>query len=188
MRDLPVDSYPPLPLLTQFRLDTYELHDKDLLLQLLLHPPNLRCLTFPRSCPKGAHALIQLIDSTSLHSPASLIHTLQELHLPKVDSSYLAATDLVRILDNYRNIRVLTIRLEKLAQEMLLYWKNNYSTHSHNITTLNIRGDISRGKGYDPKVEVVLSTLQNLSFHDSNSLQVRIDARTNQLKNISVSG
>ncbi len=191
MRELPPDSYPPLPLLTQFQLNTSKLRGcEDLLLQLLLHPPNLRSLTFPESSPQGARALIQLIDSTSLYSPASIIDTLQELHLPTVDPSDLLATDLVRILDNYRNIRVLTIPVDILGQEMLLYWKDNYSTHSHNITTLNFHGNITSSwrNEYDAKVEVVLSTLQNLSFDRYTDLKVRIDARTNQLKNITVRG
>ncbi len=199
MKELPQESYPPLPLLTQLKLDTSHSDNSpiptEVLLQLLLHPPNLRSLTFLR---ESLCSLLQLMGSTSLYSPGSIIHTLQELHLP-FNSYYLSANSLVRILDNYRNVKVLTIPFDSLAQKMLLYWKDHYSTHSHNITTLNIHGDFPKSKvnvdldvvtTYD--MEVVLPTLQDLCFHNTIRIysphSITIDARTNQLKNITFDG
>ncbi len=196
MAELPLDSYPPLPLLTHLQLDIdqdeYSQALADVLLQLILHPPSLRSLTFPQSGPEGVNALLHLADSTSLHSPASILHGLEELHLPTIDQHAVAANQLIRILDNYPNIKVLTIPLDRFAPAMFSYWKDNYSTHSHKITTLHFRGDVP----YNLKVfdlEVVLLTLQHLTFNDPftplESFNLIIDTeRTPQLKGITFQG
>ncbi len=164
-----------LPLLTHLTLSEHDKIPFNTLAKLLLHP-NLHSLSSKYGHSTTNRTILALIELISEPKLFPIIHNLRELDVK------FTVEQLITVLDNYRNIQVLTI-YGNPAKEMLLYWKNNFSTHRHAITTLHI--DLSDSDSKSGTLEVILPPLEELSVEDWGSkVYVVIGEGTNHLKRI----